>query len=1424
MIRKAGVVSKESPFATSDNIGIYDVIAEDLRVLYEGLSEISSSSELVSIRDEIKDLYTQVLTDDKFSSTAAKESAKIAKEQAEIVTKAAKEISDKITALQEENSDTADFLVELRETVTNIKKYLSDMELVKKDISDGAKTAKEDASSAKASATEASKSEANAKDYAAQAQKSADNAKTSETNALTSEQTSKKHKEAIEKLLLNLDNQVSTAKGYADYVKKFSEGLENYTPPTPTPVPTTTEEGSLTFSTMDAFVKAKVECKVGDKIRLLGYYRANDGGGADYICGYVPSITDMPWAILLGETKELEYKIKKDINGTPILDEKGEYALEKDSSGQPIPVLDDKGNQVHKKLYALLDEKVVNYRMFGAKLDGKTDDYNAIRMAHRYQSYYYNIEPMSLRKHYYIKVENHEGIIRKDNNEPIQCCGNIDLSGSELLVQDCNATWFGFYLWGDNETDYMTYEPTEAAKATYKKDNFVINTQGNLSHLDSNAIIFLKEEPYAVRDDAGYLYSEPRYELLLHTLDGVLANPITYDWDSAGGLEIKSSVSNYNTHAASTQTVNSQFTISYNMLPSTHYEFVGCNVKLATSANKYCSVLWCKCHNAHVRGFNFYPDSKELHNTVFKNTMIYIWGCYNTEVSDIVGFNSAGKMQGSSNGTSGYMIRATNCLNLHIHDVSMQGYWGATAMNCVKEVHIERVNANRLDIHNYFHNLYIDHCNLFNHAIQIGEGRGICQITNSNFYVNDLPNDSYPNAHILEFNTTYGRIFEGRVLIENCNAWLKKPADGEFDVCKIDFNAEAVSTLDSHRFPDITIRDCYFHSYENDTYLVYLMVAGKRNCRTAGQAPTTVANQSKDTGNDDKGSLVWRYLGRGIDWTEGSYSGNGNVVKGQFIRTFEKTIDASGKTTFFNTRVFVVTQAGTIPAISESTKPSDTSGKEFALGTAKVKYVEWYEWQSNKDYSVGDYCYTSESFWLPLHCWECISAGHSNGWRPVHTSGKVIEGEDVYPKNLDACFWQYVNTKNNFVTKHFSPDLQVSKGEILYADHRLYKVIESGRLPNIPPVDTAWHGSFDWGTARLGFIGKDWARTTWWEKNSYCISVSKDGTECVYQLVDQDGTTSGRVPIKGNPRCVDGDIIWEWISSSAQGSEWRPNTSYNLGDVVHVDNNSYKCVFDGKLEMPSQIVLQNISTNMTSGGDVFAFWEKGTDIPTKCNNRGKWTIKVENVDLYRFRKFSKGYFGRTDNALPTTIEINENGTKVTIPDQPIPTPTPTPEPEPTPTPTPEPEPTPTPTPSTDKPSTDTPTPTPSPSTTPTTGGGNVYHKMVSITSDKAEDWSGGSDYQFTVPAGHNKVLLKATSDNGATISPSSYLCFIDPDWNVQEKVSITDGVVVDCQAGKTYCFCYWFGTNKACNINIDVSASAEVDAMTSSTAKIPVYK
>ena len=71
-ITKSGVVGKKSAFATSDNKGIYDVIAEDLRYLYDNYS----ASNVQSVLANIQSIYNEMKTDPSWGASAAALSAK----------------------------------------------------------------------------------------------------------------------------------------------------------------------------------------------------------------------------------------------------------------------------------------------------------------------------------------------------------------------------------------------------------------------------------------------------------------------------------------------------------------------------------------------------------------------------------------------------------------------------------------------------------------------------------------------------------------------------------------------------------------------------------------------------------------------------------------------------------------------------------------------------------------------------------------------------------------------------------------------------------------------------------------------------------------------------------------------------------------------------------------------------------------------------------------------------------------------------------------------------------------------------------------------------------------------------------------------------------------------------------------------------
>lgn len=219
-----GVVSNRSPFATEDNQGIYDVVAENFRYLNEELQRVSSSNDLSSIRDEIKEMYTSMTTDSNFGQVQAKAQAEIATEQAQIATSKAQEATDSLNSVIAKEGSINDNLLTLQTQAEEVQRYLATIGTLRDEVSSEATVAINKAQDATDSATDASASATNAQawavgsdspdgaedadsitgktmsakswavfseDKAKKAKTSEDNAKESETNAKTSEEKAK---------------------------------------------------------------------------------------------------------------------------------------------------------------------------------------------------------------------------------------------------------------------------------------------------------------------------------------------------------------------------------------------------------------------------------------------------------------------------------------------------------------------------------------------------------------------------------------------------------------------------------------------------------------------------------------------------------------------------------------------------------------------------------------------------------------------------------------------------------------------------------------------------------------------------------------------------------------------------------------------------------------------------------------------------------------------------------------------------------------------------------------------------------------------------------------------------------------------------------------------------------------------------------
>ena len=188
-ITKDGVVGKNSPFATSDNSGIYDIIAEDLRWLKENVDDVKDTSDLEAIKQSVTDMYNEMKNDSSFGEAAAKAQAEEAKKQAQAALESA-------TNAKTYYDDITNKSTEVNDTIAEIKTYIEKAEALNKSnkeleqfISDYATVATNKADEASNSATKAATSETNAK-------ASENKAKVSETNAAQSESDAKAHMDA----------------------------------------------------------------------------------------------------------------------------------------------------------------------------------------------------------------------------------------------------------------------------------------------------------------------------------------------------------------------------------------------------------------------------------------------------------------------------------------------------------------------------------------------------------------------------------------------------------------------------------------------------------------------------------------------------------------------------------------------------------------------------------------------------------------------------------------------------------------------------------------------------------------------------------------------------------------------------------------------------------------------------------------------------------------------------------------------------------------------------------------------------------------------------------------------------------------------------------------------------------------------------
>lgn len=856
------------------------------------------------------------------------------------------------------------------------------------------------------------------------------------------------------------------------------------------------------------------------------------------------------------------------------------YHIEANNLNKPWAIQLDNG------YYACIAEtKRVTYRMFGAPLNGTDDDGQAMAWAHDYANSIYTKDETGRIFQYPVTVENHHGQIYKKNKTFISCYTNVDLSGSTLILDDNNSTWFGLYVLGDNDSNYYNYEFTPEQKAELVEDSYHFSMLDN--SIPGNVAIKMDEGPYVARDDAGYMYTVNRRELLIHDMHGICASPLVNDWSDAGGRDINCPTTDEITKVVSLYHHTTHSTVSFTHIPNQRICFTGCDVLLNQGADKYCSILWVKRHNCIVKDFVMRPHRDKLRNSMFKNSMIYIWDSYNVVVQNIQGFNSSGRSDDGKkwNATSGYMVRMTNCSDVVVRDCRLLGYWGATAMDSTKNIRFERCQINRIDSHDYVSNLSIDDCIIYNHGVQVGYGTGMLSITNCAFYLKPIVDMPYPDNHLLELNLSYGRVFGGKVYINNCRCQSFDSSD--YKLVKAEFSPNAVSIQPQFKFPEITIENIKV-DLPKGTNLIYIQVEGSRDAHsgTTATKPRHITYQTED--ND----IIWEYHGRVFDWAPGVRVEVDDVFKNAY-------------------GYFVCRKAG---QLDTKKNPDDTSGNWFANGSSECRFIGVSAiWRARHKYNVNDIIVVEPNHDFPGFVYKCVNVkkagGESNGEMPVHEElGKVVlEGTQV---PLDGIPWKYIGKKANLI-KDWPVGGEIVKDEYYLCGRNIYHVIQSGTTdPQTSPTQRGWFFQEITGKAVVEYVGGLWEPQMWFDLNSYCIA-----NDNVYQCVEHYGTTTGEYPQYNNGYANDNDIIWKDLGSTKDLlRSWTAHTTYTTGTIIHTNIGTYRVVA-GPCG-PSMPTSKDVNEEIKDGSLIDKYIGTG-DVWHASTHYDVGDIVIDNTKIYR---------------------------------------------------------------------------------------------------------------------------------------------------------------------------------------------------------------
>lgn len=383
----------------------------------------------------------------------------------------------------------------------------------------------------------------------------------------------------------------------------------------------------------------------------------------------------------------------------------------------------------------------VSYESFGAKLDGKTDDYDAIYRCHQYANK--NNLPVFVSK---------GKIYIKGTHSPIVVKTSTDLSRCSFIIDDsyCGKKIYSFEEDDDNRFIDISKQMMKSkleltigkmnipSLTNYKHSFFTIEGDRVLGMRPGNPPTpYMSRECFTIMSDGilsdGKLYCDYTKDNIKLQVKSTTTRPITVKLPT-----IEFNIKNINTSYNKTFlfTRNNVEVFLPNELKYIQYPSYG------KISNPMCLIPFQYCYGVKVKGGNC-ENKGTLPNEELSRTC--------------------------------YVINFYQCSNIDVENVKMYRGWGALNTEFIKTLTIRDSYINRMDNHFGISDVLMDNCTVvgINNFANIGYGFGKVRISNCKWIIANT--SSTQELTFINFREDLRLTYRGSISIDNVDIYSTIP-------------------------------------------------------------------------------------------------------------------------------------------------------------------------------------------------------------------------------------------------------------------------------------------------------------------------------------------------------------------------------------------------------------------------------------------------------------------------------------------------------------------------------------------------------------------------------------------------------------------------------------------------------------------------